>query len=103
MFDDDAVLKNRDLGVASAFVRRFGAYLLPNNHDPVDCLPAGQELGLGKDRWAPTAGIAAIAATLSLRLQSGGAADALDLPGLAISLLSGCALMHHGVGRVVGA
>ena len=101
VFDDDAVLENRDLGVARTFVRRLGSDFLPNHHDPVDRLPAGQELGLGKDRRAPATGVAAVAATLPLRLQAGGTADALDLAGLTIGLLSRCALMHHGVGRVV--
>ena len=79
MLDDDAVFEHRDLGVAGARVRRFGADLVAHHHDPFDGLTAGQELGLGQDRRAAPAGVAAVAAALTLGLQPGGAADALDL------------------------
>ena len=102
VFDDNAVLENRDLGVARTFVRRLSADLVAHHHDAVNRLPAGEELGLGQDRWAAAAGIPAIAATLSLRLQAGGSADALDLTRIPLGLRPWRALVDHGVGRVVG-
>ena len=81
VLDDDAVLEHGDLGVARALVRRFGADLVAHHHDAFDGLAAGQELGLGQDRRAAAAGVAAVAAALPLGLQPGRTADALDLVG----------------------
>ena len=81
MFDDHAVLEHGDLGVARAFVRRFGADLVAHHHDALDGLAAGQELGLAQDRRPAPAGVTAVAATLPLGLQPGRTADALDLVG----------------------
>ena len=103
MLDDDAVLEYRDLGVALALVRRFGAALVADHHDAVDGLAAGQELGLGQDRRTAAARVTTVAAALTLGLQTGGSADALDLVGAIGPLLLGArgALMHDGVGRIV--
>ena len=101
MLDDDPVLEYRDLGVAGADVRRLGADLVTDDHQPVHRFAAGQELGLGKDRRPAAAGVAAVPPALPLGLQSGGAADALNLV-VAVGLLSRRAFVHDGVGRVVG-
>ena len=104
MFDDDAVLHHRDLGVASTLVRRLGTDLVPHHHRACDGLAPGEELGLGQDRGATPTRIAAVPAALTLGLQAGGAADALDLGvrralrGLAARL----ALVDDRVGRIVG-
>src|SRR5690606_22478992 len=45
-----------------------------HDHDAVDALAAGEELGLGDDRAAAT-GLAALTAPLALGLQAGGAFD----------------------------
>ncbi len=60
MLDKHAVLEHRDLGPLAA---------LADDHDPVDGFPPGQELGLGDDRRAAPAGLAALPATLPLRLK----------------------------------
>ena len=102
MLDDNAVLENRDLGVARTLVRRLGADLVAHHHHPVDRLAAGQELGLGQDRRAAPAGVTAVPAALAFGLQTGGAADALDLVGFgARFLLARGALVNDGVRRVV--
>ena len=102
VLNDDAVLEHRDLGVAGALMRRFGANLVANDHHPVDGLAAGQELRLGQDRRAAPSRVAAVPAALPLGLQPGRAADALDLAGVAFGLLPRRALVDHGIRRVVG-
>ena len=102
VLDNDAILENRDLGVARALMRRFGTNLVPHHHQPVHGLPAGQEFGFGENRWAAATGVAAVTASLPLGLQSGGTTDALDLAGFPVSLRPRRALVNHGVGRVVG-
>ena len=100
VFDDDSVLEHGDLGVASALMRRIGADLVAHHHHPVHRLAAGQELGFGQDRGPAAAGVATVTATLTLSLQSGRSADALDLVG-PIGLLPRGAFVDDGVGRVV--
>ena len=109
VLDDDAVFEHRDLGVPRALVRRLGADPVAHHHDPFDGLAAGQELGLGQDRWAAPSGVASVAAPLPLGLQPSGAVDALDLGvrrAVAAHRRRSCRarrpLVHHGVGRVVG-
>jgi hypothetical protein len=51
VLDQDAVLEDRDLGAVA---------LLADDHRAVDGLAAGQELGLGQDRLAAAAGVAAL-------------------------------------------
>ena len=105
MLDDDPVFEHRDLGVAGALVRRFGADLVAHHHRPLDGLTAGQEFGLAQDRRTAAAGVAAVPAALPLGLQPGRPADALDLAvvrrvfGLGRSRRP---LVHDGVGRIVG-
>ena len=88
MLDEHAVLEDRDLGPVRD---------LTHEHDPVDALAAGEELGLGDDSAAP-AGLAALAAALFLNFQARGAADADNLGAL------GPALPGPGdhAGRVLG-
>src|SRR5690606_20020668 len=69
VLDEDPVLEDPDLGAL------LGA---AHHHDPLHALAAGQELGLGDDR-APPSGLAALAASLPLGLQSRRALDAGDL------------------------
>ena len=102
VLDDDTVLQNRDLGVAGALMRRFGANLVPHHHHPVHGLPAGQELGFGKDGRAAATGVAAVTTSLPLGLQSSGTADALDLAGFPVGFRPRRTLVNHGVWRVVG-
>ena len=70
VLDEHLVLEDRDLGEV---------LVLPDHHDAVDRLAAGQELGLAHDRGAPATGLPALAATLLLRLETGGAVQAGDL------------------------
>ena len=72
MLDEDVVLEDADLGALAA---------LADDHDALDGLAAGQELGLGDDRHAAAALLAALAAALLLGLQAGRALDGLDLVG----------------------
>src|SRR5205814_8430087 len=51
VLDQDAVLEHGDLGALA---------LGPDHHDPVDGLPAGQELRLGDDRRPAAALLAAL-------------------------------------------
>ena len=91
VLDEHAVLEHGDLGAVAA---------LAHDHDPVDRLAAGQELGLGEDRRAAAAGLAAVAAALALGLQPG---RALDAPHAVVaSFARGLAHVHDGVRRVVG-
>ena len=108
VFDEDAVLEDRDLGVVldrGVFVpvvagdAAVGA-ALPDDHDTVDRFAARQELRLGQDRWPATTGIAAVATTLALGLQAGRARDALYL--VAGPLAARLPLVHHRVRRIVG-
>ena len=101
MLDDDPVLEDRDLGVAGADVRGLGADLVAHHHQPVHCLPAGQEFGFGQNRRATAASVAAVPTALTLRLQPRRAADALDLT-VALGLFARRALVNDGVGRIVG-
>ena len=102
MLDDDAVLHHRDLGVAGTFMRRLGADLVAHHHDAFDRLAAGQELRFGQDRRAAATGVAAVAATLTLGLQPGRAADPLDGIRVTLGLLAARgAFVHDGVRRVV--
>ena len=102
MLDDDAVLHHRDLGVAGTFMRRLGADLVAHHHDAFDRLAAGQELRFGQDRRAAATGVAAVAATLTLGLQPGRAADPLDGIRVTLGLLAArSAFVHDGVRRVV--
>ncbi len=87
MLDEDAVLQDPDLG---AFA------VLAHHHDPLDALPPGEELGLGDDGAAP-AGLAALAAALSLGFQAGAALD----PGGHVAVSTGFPDPGHGAGRVV--
>ena len=102
VLDQHAVLEHRDLGVAGALVRRFGADLVAHHHDAFDGLAAGQELGLAQDRRAAPSCVAAVPAALPLGLQPGGPADALNLvvDGLG-RLLARRALVHDRVRRIV--
>ena len=70
VLDEDLVLEHADLGEVLA---------LADDHDPVDRLAAGEELGLADDRRAAAAGLAALAAALLLGLEPGGAGDRGDL------------------------
>nr|EIF89711.1 hypothetical protein [Streptomyces tsukubensis NRRL18488] len=72
MLDEDVVLQNADLGALAA---------LADDHDALDGLTAGQELGLGDDRDPAAALLPALAAALLLRLKTRGALDGLDLVG----------------------
>src|SRR5699024_4278198 len=85
VLDEHPVLEDPDLGAVP---------LLAHDHDPLDALAAGEELGLGDDR-AATPGLAALAATLLLRLEAG---TALDRLGLVAARL---AHLRHGAGRVL--
>ena len=89
MLDEDLVLEHGDLGQVLA---------LADDHDAVDGLAAGQELGLADDRSAAATGLAALAATLLLGLEPGRAGDRGDL------VLGGAGLADPGDGvlRVVG-
>ena len=69
VLDEHAVFEHADLDPA---------VLRTDDHDAVDGFAAGEELGLGHDR-ATTTGIAAVATALLLRLEAGGALDALRL------------------------
>ena len=90
VLDEDLVLEHADLGEVVA---------LAHDHDAVDRLAAGQELGLADDRRPAPAGLAALAAALLLGLEPGGAGDRGDL------VVAGAAAPHPGDGvlRVVGA
>src|SRR5439155_1194940 len=52
---------------------------LPNDHDPLDRLAPGEELGLGDDRWPPPAAVATLAPALPLGFEPGRTLDALDV------------------------
>ena len=69
VLDEHVVFEHGDLDAAV-----LGA----DDHDAVDGLAAGEELGLGDD-GAAAAGLATVAATLLLRLEARGALDALRL------------------------
>src|SRR5205823_2400402 len=66
VLDEHAVLEHADLGALVG---------LAHHHDPLDRLAAGQELGLGDDRWAAPTGVASVPATLPLGLQPGRSLD----------------------------
>src|SRR4051794_8377531 len=89
-------------------MRRLAADLVAHHHRAFDGFSPGQELGLGKDRWATAARVAAVAAALPFRLQPGRPGNALDLAvaslrGLvALPRLTRLALMHDGVRRIIG-
>ena len=111
VLDHHAVLEHRDLGVASALVRRLGPHLVADHHPAFDGFAPSQEFGLTQDRRTPTAGVASVAAALPFGFQPGGAADALDFrvapgglaaPALALARLTRLTLMDDRVGRVVG-
>ena len=70
VLDQDVVLEHGDLGAVAG---------LAHDHDPVDGLAAGEELGLGEDRRAAPALLAALAATLPLGLEAGRAGQAANL------------------------
>src|SRR6185369_14371178 len=70
VLDQDAVLEHSDLGPVA---------LLPDDHHALDRLAAGQELRLGQDRRSGPALLATVPAPLPLRLETGGAGDALHL------------------------
>ena len=101
VLDDDAVLQHGDLGVARTLVRGIGADPVAHHHDPVHGLAAGQELGLGQDRRAAPACVAAVPATLTLGFQAGRSADALDLAVGACRFGARRTLVDDGVGRVI--
>src|SRR5207248_4434606 len=93
VLDQDAVLEDADL-------RRVA--LLDHDHGALDRLAAGEELGLGQDRRAAAARLAAVAAALALRLQPRRAAHAAHLvTSRALLLGLGLADVHHRVRRVV--
>ena len=60
VLDKDAVFEDSDLRATAA---------LPDDHDPVDGLATGEELGFGQDRGTTPTGVPALAATLPLGLQ----------------------------------
>ena len=95
VLDQNAVFEHADL---NAVVAR------PNDHGAVDRLAAGQELGLGDDR-AAAAGVAAVTATLLLRLEARRTFDPLRLGDqFRGRRLARCAHLDHRVRRqVVGA
>src|SRR6266581_4172845 len=95
VLDKDPVLEHRDLGPVA---------VLPHDHDPVHGLAPGEELGLGDDRRAPAARLAALAPPLPLGLQPGRAAYPLDVTGRLVSGGGGAggADMDDGVRRVIG-
>ena len=70
VLDEHAVLEDPDLAAPG---------LLAHDHRALDGLAAGEELGLGQDRRAPAAGVAAVAAALALGLQPRGALDPAHL------------------------
>ena len=74
-------------------------YLRAHDHDAVDALAAGEELGLG-DHRAAAAGIAAVAAALLLGLEARRALDPLRL-GDRLGLLARLAHAHRRVRRVL--
>ena len=87
VLDEHAVLEHPDLGAVAAAA---------HDHDALDALATGEELGLGDDR-AATAGLAALAAALLLGLEARRALDRGRLVAL------GARLAHpgHGAGRVL--
>ena len=89
VLDQHVVLEHGDLGPVAA---------LADHHRPLDRLAAGEELGLGDDRRAATAGLAALAPALLLRLEAG---RALDRAHVVVGVVRR-AHVHHGVRRVVG-
>jgi len=104
VFDDDTVLENRDLGVARALMRGFGADLVADDHHPLDGFAPGQELGLAQDGRSASARIPAVTAALPLGFQPGRPTDSLDLVVAAIGVAlvpSRGALVHDGVRRIV--
>src|SRR5207253_2724375 len=70
VLDEDVVLEDGDLRAVAA---------LADDHRAVHGLAAGEELGLGEDRCAAAAGVAAVPAALPLGLQPGGAGDPADV------------------------
>ena len=106
VLDDDAVLEHGDLGVPRALVRRLGADLVAHHHHPLDGLAAGQELGLAQDRRTAPTRITAVTTALTLGLQPGRSADALDLAVVLVFVLrlarAAGALVDDGVRRIVG-
>ncbi len=81
VLDEHAVLQDADLDAVG---------LRADHHHPIDGLAAGEELGLGDHRTA-AARVAAVAATLLLGLEAGGALDLLRLGdelGLALGTLT---------------
>ncbi|MEJ7756986.1 MAG: hypothetical protein WKF83_12330 [Nocardioidaceae bacterium] len=88
MLDQHVIFHHRDLGEVRP---------LTDDHLALDRLSSGQELGLGDDRCAATAGFAALTATLLLGLEAGRARDAGDL----VRGVAGFADAYDGVGRVV--
>ena len=88
-------------------MRRFGAHPVADHHDPLHGFAPRQEFGLGQHRWAAPAGVTTVATALPLGLQPGRAVNPLDLAGTGVlspGLAAGArrALVHDGVGRVVG-
>ena len=87
VLDEDAVLEHAHLGAA---------LLVAHDHDAVDGLTAGEELGLGDDR-AATTGLAALATALLLGLEAGRALDG----GRLVVWLRGLAHAGRDAGGVV--
>ena len=87
VLDEDVVLEDCDLGPVA---------LLADRHHAVDGLAPGQELRLGQDRRAATAGVTAVASALALGLQAGRALDALDAIVLAAISLSDLSAFSRG-------
>src|ERR1700754_1673287 len=105
MFADHPVFEHRDLRIAGALLRRFGAYLVADDHRPLDGFAPGQELGLAQDRRTAAAGVSAVAAALPLGLQPRRPVDALDLAVGSVRV-GGLVpprrpLVHDGVRRIV--
>src|SRR5690606_26794526 len=75
VLDEHTVFEHRDLDPVA---------VLAHHHRALHRLPPGQELGLGQDRAAPAARVAAVAAALALGLQPGGAAHGLHAVVLAL-------------------
>ena len=87
VLDEHAVLEHADLGAVATAA---------HDHDALDALAAGEELGLGDDR-AATTGLAALAATLLLGLEAGRALDR----GRLVALRARLAHPGRGAGRVL--
>jgi hypothetical protein len=90
MLDEHTVLKNGNLRPVAA---------LPDSHDPIHRLAAGEELRLGQDGGSAPAGLPPLTAALTSRLQ---ARRSLDGPNPVGLLSDGLTDVDHGVRWVAG-